>query len=85
MNNLIKLYAATLFGILTFAQPSVADVYELRTYTTNEGKLDALNAQTEALRARAARGRAFGRVCGDGGWVALSQTPRHSRNRCSGV
>jgi hypothetical protein len=45
MNNPIKLYAATLFGILTFAQPSVADVYELRTYTTNEGKLDALNAR----------------------------------------
>lgn len=45
MNNAVTLLAATLVGILSFAPPAVADVYELRTYTTEEGKLDALNAR----------------------------------------
>ncbi len=34
-----------LVGGALAASPSAADVYELRTYTTNEGKLDALNAR----------------------------------------
>lgn len=45
MKNAFLLLTATLFGILSFPLGSVADVYELRTYTTNEGKLDALNAR----------------------------------------
>ena len=45
MKNAIKLLATTFIGILSFTQTSIADVYELRTYTTNEGKLDALNAR----------------------------------------
>ncbi|MCH7728954.1 MAG: NIPSNAP family protein [Planctomycetes bacterium] len=32
-------------GLILCASLSFADVYELRTYTTNEGKLDALNAR----------------------------------------
>ena len=34
-----------LLGSLAFASPSFGDVYELRTYTTNEGKLDNLNGR----------------------------------------
>jgi hypothetical protein len=45
MKNTSKLLVATFFAVLSFAQASIADVYELRTYTTNEGKLDALNAR----------------------------------------
>ena len=41
--NLAKLLAPIAFAALT--PPSFSDVFELRTYTTNEGKLDALNAR----------------------------------------
>ena len=37
--------ACTLAGASLIASPSMAEVYELRTYTTKEGKLDALNAR----------------------------------------
>ena len=33
------------FGLLLFAGTSQAEVYEMRTYTTNAGKLDALHAR----------------------------------------
>ena len=36
---------AMLVGMFACASPSLADVFELRTYTTNEGKLDNLNAR----------------------------------------
>ena len=36
---------ASFVACLVPASPSLADVYELRTYTTAEGKLDALNAR----------------------------------------
>ncbi len=36
---------AMLAGVLSCPSSSFADVYELRTYTTNEGKLDNLNAR----------------------------------------
>lgn len=39
------LAAALLAGLFPCSSQSLADVYELRTYTTNEGKLDALNAR----------------------------------------
>lgn len=38
-------FVALLAGFFGFASQSNAEVYELRTYTTNEGKLDALNAR----------------------------------------
>ncbi|MEJ6717977.1 MAG: NIPSNAP family protein, partial [Akkermansiaceae bacterium] len=41
--NLAKFLAPIAFATLT--PPSFADVFELRTYTTNEDKLDALNAR----------------------------------------
>ncbi len=42
----LRLAALVLFvGCLAWAAPSNADVYELRTYTTRAGKLDALNAR----------------------------------------
>ena len=37
--------AALLLGSFNLAPPSFADVFELRIYTTNEGKLDNLNAR----------------------------------------
>lgn len=37
--------AAVLLGSFAIASSSFGDVFELRTYTTNEGKLDALNAR----------------------------------------
>jgi hypothetical protein len=39
------LAAALLVGLIPYSSQTFADVYELRTYTTNEGKLDALNAR----------------------------------------
>jgi hypothetical protein len=45
MKTTIQLIAAALLGCFAIATPSSADVFELRTYTTNEGKLDALNAR----------------------------------------
>ncbi|MCB1096354.1 MAG: NIPSNAP family protein [Verrucomicrobiae bacterium] len=48
MRTIFHLIAAALLGcaaIVAIATPSLADVFELRTYTTNEGKLDALNAR----------------------------------------
>lgn len=44
MNRFImtSIVALSSFG---FTSPSSGDVFELRTYTTNEGKLDALNAR----------------------------------------
>ena len=36
---------AFIIATLSFASASLAQVYELRTYTTNEGKLDALHAR----------------------------------------
>ena len=39
--NLTKIFALISFATIT--PSSFADVFELRTYTTNEGKLDALN------------------------------------------
>src|SRR5262245_61552205 len=33
------------FAVGRASQPAPAHIYELRTYTTNEGKLDALNAR----------------------------------------
>lgn len=41
MKHILTL-AIALFSLLT---PSFGDVFEMRTYTTNEGKLDALNAR----------------------------------------
>jgi len=43
--NLITLAAAVLFGSFNLAPSSFGDVFELRIYTTNEGKLDNLNAR----------------------------------------
>lgn len=44
--SLIRLLVVTVaLGLLAAAVPVFADVYELRTYTTNEGKLDNLNAR----------------------------------------
>ncbi|MFM1560999.1 MAG: NIPSNAP family protein [Roseibacillus sp.] len=40
-----SLTAAVLLGFLAIASPTFGDVFELRTYTTHEGKLDALNAR----------------------------------------
>ena len=37
--------AAMLAVAILLPEPAMADVYELRTYTTNEGKLDNLNAR----------------------------------------
>ncbi len=37
--------AGLLLALAVLSSDSFADVYELRTYTTNEGKLDALNAR----------------------------------------
>ncbi|MHC4876946.1 MAG: NIPSNAP family protein [Planctomycetota bacterium] len=37
--------AGLLLALTVLSSGSFADVYELRTYTTNEGKLDALNAR----------------------------------------
>ena len=43
---LCRLVGAALFvACIVSAAPAVADVYELRTYTAKEGKLDALNAR----------------------------------------
>ena len=42
---LITLAAAVLFGSFNLAPSSFGNVFELRTYTTNEGKLDNLNAR----------------------------------------
>ena len=42
---LITLAAAVLFGSFNLAPSSFGDVFELRIYTTNEGKLDNLNAR----------------------------------------
>ena len=39
------LTAAVLLGTFASSSPSFGDVFELRTYTTNEGKLDNLNAR----------------------------------------
>jgi hypothetical protein len=39
------LAATALAGVLAQSSPATADVYELRTYTTNDGKLDNLNAR----------------------------------------
>ena len=44
MHRLLTL-SAVLFGSFAFATPSFGQVYELRTYTTNEGKLKNLNAR----------------------------------------
>ena len=41
----ITLAAAVLLGFLNLASSSFGDVFELRIYTTNEGKLDNLNAR----------------------------------------
>ena len=43
--NLTKVLALTTIAIATMTPSSFADVFELRTYTTHEGKLDALNAR----------------------------------------
>ena len=43
--NLSRIVAATLLAVATITPSSFADVFELRTYTTNEGKLEALNAR----------------------------------------
>ena len=45
--NLIRHWATlcVLSAVTVIANRAQADVYELRTYTTNEGKLDALNAR----------------------------------------
>ena len=40
-----SLTAVVLLGFLAIASPTFGDVFELRTYTTHEGKLDALNAR----------------------------------------
>jgi hypothetical protein len=45
MTRILTLLTAALFGLFAFATSSSADVFELRTYTTNEGKLDNLNAR----------------------------------------
>jgi hypothetical protein len=37
--------ASVLFGSLVMTAPAISDVFELRTYTTNDGRLDALNAR----------------------------------------
>ena len=43
--HLSKILAATLLATTAITPSAFADVFELRTYTTNEGKLDALNAR----------------------------------------
>lgn len=43
--NLTKVLALTAMAFATITPATLADVFELRTYTTNEGKLDALNAR----------------------------------------
>jgi hypothetical protein len=45
MNTAIKTIAGILLGLFAIGTPSFGDVFELRTYTTNEGKLEALNAR----------------------------------------
>ncbi|MCA9177612.1 MAG: NIPSNAP family protein [Planctomycetales bacterium] len=49
MQRLTALFAPIAAAMLAVAillpEPAMADVYELRTYTTNEGKLDNLNAR----------------------------------------
>lgn len=44
---MIRLFTASTFliGCAAVASPSLADVFELRTYKTNEGKLENLNAR----------------------------------------
>jgi hypothetical protein len=41
----ILVATAALAGLIVSSSHSFADVYEMRTYTANEGKLDALNAR----------------------------------------
>lgn len=43
--TLLMMVFAMLTGLSTQASTALAEVYELRTYTTNEGKLDNLNAR----------------------------------------
>ena len=43
--SLTTITAAVLLGCMSFTAPSFGDVFELRTYTTREGKLDNLNAR----------------------------------------
>ena len=45
MTRFLTRLTAAVFGVLAFTNSSSADVFELRTYTTNEGKLDNLNAR----------------------------------------
>lgn len=45
MTRILALLTAALVGLFVFANSSSADVFELRTYTTNEGKLGNLNAR----------------------------------------
>jgi hypothetical protein len=46
MNRLFtKLAVALVLGTMIVSSHSYGDIYELRTYTTNEGKLDNLNAR----------------------------------------
>jgi hypothetical protein len=44
MNRLLRV-STCLLGSFAFASSSFGDVFELRTYTTNEGKLENLNAR----------------------------------------
>ena len=43
--SLTIITATVLLGYMSFTAPSFGDVFELRTYTTREGKLDNLNAR----------------------------------------
>lgn len=45
MKRIITILAAAVFGGVVLASPTMGEVFELRTYTTNEGKLDNLNAR----------------------------------------
>jgi hypothetical protein len=45
MTRILTPLTAALVGLFVFTTSSSADVFELRTYTTNEGKLDNLNAR----------------------------------------
>lgn len=45
MTHLAQRTALLLFTMVTLMNPANADVFELRTYTTNEGRLDNLNAR----------------------------------------
>ena len=76
---LCRLMAVVLFvGCVVCASPSVADVYELRTYTTNEDKLDALNARFRDHTVRLFKKHGIESI---GYWVPTDEEKERCRRR----